>query len=140
MKQFAQTWQWYGFSSVRVFWCKDCLSNLFSHLTTKCILICISFSVFTHYVMSWFLGGFVHEKNSRFCSMKDSPRRETLHKPCLVMNFLLTERKKLLNHQNIRGFLQNSRNLSEKNGALLGKFTIGGFYYIKKVGNPRMVH
>ena len=116
--------------------------TVFTHLTTKCIPPCIRFSDFTHYVMSWFLScvGFFMKKKSRFCSMKDPPRRETLHKPCLVMNFLLTERKRLQNPKNRRGLLKNSRNLSGKNGALLGKFTIGGFYYIKKVGNPRMVH
>ena len=60
--------------------------------------------------------------------MKDPPRRETLNKPCLVMNFLLTERKKLQNPQNLRGFFKNSRNLPEKmvhysESSLLGAFT-----------------
>ena len=60
-------------------------------------------------VMVSHLCGFVHEENSRFCSMKDPPRRETLNKPCLVMNFLLTEGKKLQNPQKLRGFFKNSR-------------------------------
>ena len=35
---------------------------------------------------------------------------------------------------------KKSRNLSQKKSALLGEFTIGGFYYIKNVGHPKIVH
>ena len=35
---------------------------------------------------------------------------------------------------------KKSRNLSQKKSALLGEFTIGGFYYIKIVGHPKIVH
>ena len=37
-------------------------------------------------------------------------------------------------------FPKKSRNLSQKKSALLGEFTIGGFYYIKNVGHPKIVH
>ena len=37
-------------------------------------------------------------------------------------------------------FWKKSRNLSQKKSALLGEFTIGGFYYIKNIGHPKIVH